>query len=224
MKIAGYSLAAITLLTAILLAGCSASSINDSSNAYALKSLEAFAPEQRYVIAVLPFEFKGGQNEFQGVGNRLVDMAVVELFNTKRFRIVERSRIDAVLGEISLGQMGITESQMADKIGKQVGAEMVMVGSITSVRPIQAKDTVGVAWRETRGFEVSLQGRLIDITRGEVVAVGQATESEAQTVSVAMGAQTGSIAPEETLLDKAVEKALKVLVNDFASNVAPKNS
>ena len=59
-------------------------------------------------------------------------------------------------------------------------------------------------------------------TRGEVVAVGQATESEIQTVSVAMGAQTGSIAPEGTLLDKATEKALRVLVNDFAGNVTPK--
>lgn len=209
------------MLAAGLLLGCS-SSHNGNGASVTLKQLEPFAPEHRYVIAVLPFEFKGVQAEYRGMGTRLVDMAVVELFNTRRFRIVERSRIDAMLNEISLEQMGITESQFADRIGKQVGAEMMLVGAITSIRPIQTRDTVGLAWRETRGFEVSLQGRLIDITRGEVVAVGQATESEAQTVSVAMGAQTGSIAPAETLLDKATEKALKVLVNSFAANIIPK--
>jgi len=189
-----------------------------------LPQLTPFAAQERYIIAVLPFEFKGGKSEYQDVGNRLVDIAIVELFNTRRFRLVERSRIDAVIEEIQLGQMGVTESAMADRIGKQVGAEMVMAGAITSIRPIMAKDTVGLAWRETRGFEVSLQGRLVNIAKGEIIAVGQATGSEAQTMKVAMGAQTGSIAPDQALLDKAIEKAVKALVNDFAGNVIPKSS
>jgi curli biogenesis system outer membrane secretion channel CsgG len=112
---------------------------------------------------------------------------------------------------------------MADQIGKQLGAEMVMIGAITSIRQIKSKDTVGIAYMNTSGYEVGLSGRLVDIAKGELVAVGQANGVEQQTVKVAMGAQAGSIDPEETILDKAFEKALQELVNDLAANVIPKS-
>ena len=37
---------------------------------------------------------------------------------------------------------------MIVQIGKQLGAEMVMIGAITSIRQIKSKDTVGIAERE----------------------------------------------------------------------------
>ena len=55
------------------------------------------------------------------------------------------------------------------------------------------------------------------------MAVAQATAIEQQTEKVAMGGQTGSRDQEETILDKAFEKALKVLVNDLANNVISKS-
>jgi len=153
----------------------------------------------------------------------LIDITVVELFNTKRFRIVERSRIDAVLDEIKLSQQGITEDKMASEIGKQVGAEMVSIGVLTAIKPIKKRDTVGIASIVAEGFEVTLQGRLIDISRGEVIAVGQADGVEIHKERMAMGAKTGSIAPEETLLNRALEKAVKILVNKFAFQMGPKS-
>ncbi|MBU0482741.1 MAG: CsgG/HfaB family protein [Proteobacteria bacterium] len=211
----------LTTLLCLLLAACNTS----TSTAPTLKQLAPFAAENRYIIAVMPFEFKGGveeQEKYGAFGSRLIDKAMVELFNTKRFRVVERSRISAVLGEIKLGQAGVVASEMAAQVGKQVGAEMVFIGSITSIRQIVSKDTVGIAHMNTRGFEVGMSGRLVDIALGELVAVGQATAGEEQTIKVAMGAQSGSIDPDETLLDKAFEKALTALINDLAANISPK--
>lgn len=211
----------LVTLFCLLLVACNTT----TSNAPTLKQLEPFIPESRYVIAVMPFEFKGGMEEQKmllGSESKLIDMAMVELFKTKRFRVVERSRINAVLSEIQLGQTGVVASEMAAQIGKQVGAEMVMIGAITSIRQIVSKDTVGIAYMNTRGYEVNMSGRMVDIARGELVAVGQAAASEQQTVKVAMGAQSGSIDPDETLLDKAFEKALTALINDLAANISPK--
>lgn len=210
----------LLILVTILISSCSGYT---SPPPAVLKQLEPFPAAERYVIAVMPFEFKGEQEAYKNVGDKLIDMAMIELFKTERFRVVERSRISAVLNEIQLGQSGIVASEMANQIGKQLGAEMVLIGAITSVRQIKGKDTVGIAYMDTSGFEVSLAGRLVNIAKGELVAVGQATAIEQQTVKVAMGAQTGSMDPEETILDKAFEKALKVLVNDLADNVVPKS-
>jgi len=187
-----------------------------------LEQLTPFRAEDRYIVAVLPFQFKGEQEGYGSLGDKLVDITVVELFNTKRFRIVERSRIDAILDEIALSQKGVTEDKMASEIGQQVGAEMVLVGVLSAIKPFKKRDTIGVASIVAQGFEVTLQGRLIDLAKGEVVAVGQASGMEVQKEHMAMGAKTGSVAPEEALLNRALEKAVKQLVNEFASQVDPK--
>lgn len=210
----------VLIMAAMLVSSCSGYT---SPPSVVLQELAPFSAPERYVIAVMPFEFKGEQQTYQNIGDKLIDMAMIELFKTKRFRVVERSRISAVLNEIQLGQTGIIASDMANQVGKQLGAEMVMIGAITSIRQIKSKDTVGIAYMNTSGFEVSLSGRLVNIAKGELVAVGQSAAIEQQTVKVAMGAQSGSIDPEETILDKAFEKALKILVNDLAGNVVPKD-
>jgi len=219
MKLSKSLACCVLIIAALFIASCS----GYTSEPVALKQLAPFAAEERYVIAVMPFEFKGDQEEYRQNGDKLMDMAMVELFKTKRFRIVERSRINAVLNEILLSQAGVIANDMADQVGKQLGAEMVMIGAVTSIRRIKSKDTVGIAYMNTSGFEVGLSGRLVDIAKGELVAVGQANGIEQQTVKVAMGAQSGSIDPEETILDKAFEKALQELVNDLAANVIAKN-
>lgn len=187
-----------------------------------LKQLTPFEPEQRYIAAVLPYQFKGEQAEYGNLSDKLIDMTVVELFKTKRFRIVERSRIDATIEEIKLSQQGVTEDKLANEIGKQVGAEMVLVGVLSAITPIKKRDTVGVASILAQGFEVALQGRLIDISKGEVIAVGQANSVEIHKEHMAMGAKTGLIDSEETQLNRALEKAVKILVNDIASQVQPR--
>ncbi len=124
-----------------LLFSCSTSSIQNTE--IELKPLSPFQMNDRYITAVLPYQFKGEQEQYGHLSDKLIDITVVELFNTKRFRIVERSRIDAILGEIQLSQQGITEDKMASEIGKQVGAEMVFIGVLSAIKPIKKKDTVG---------------------------------------------------------------------------------
>jgi curli biogenesis system outer membrane secretion channel CsgG len=120
--------------------------------------------------------------------------------------------------------MGIISEETAKQIGKHLGAEMVLVGSLTAVRPIKKRDSMGSSmWRETRGYEISLQGRLTDIVRGEIIAATKATGMEAQQEKMAFGAKTGIIAPDETLLNKAMESAVKILVQKLAGQIIPKS-
>ena len=210
------------LVVVLLLAACSTASTQ--STEVDLQKLAPFAFEQRYLTAVLPFEYKDENKEYSDTIASLSDMAMAEMFKSKRFRIVERSRIDAVLGEVSLSQSGVTQQNLADKVGRQLGAEMVLVCSVAAIKAIEARDTVGIAWIESKGFEVTLHGRLVSILHGEVIAMGEASGTEINKLKVAMGATTGEMAPDDTLLKRAMEKAVKILVHDFASQLSAKKS
>ncbi|MEJ2201148.1 MAG: CsgG/HfaB family protein, partial [Desulfuromonadaceae bacterium] len=209
MKLPFYTRLATGLILFLSLSACVSSG---RSPEVALEPLAPFSYQQRQVIAVLPFEYTGEQEDYGKFSRKLDDLAIVEIFNSKRFRVVERSRIDAVLQEVRLGQAGITNDEIAYQVGQQLGAEMVLVGSLSSIKAIHDRDSLGIAVSEAKGIEISLQGRLIDVVKGEILAVGNSTGVEIQKSKVAMGASTGVIAPEATLINLALEKAVKNLV------------
>lgn len=212
-------IAALAVL--LLLAACGPTIENDAP---ALRELSPWPFANRYLTAVFPFAYHGTDEKMAAYAGGLADMCVDEMFRSKRFRIVERSRIDAVLKEIGLSQAGVIDESRAGDIGKQLGAELILVGSVEEIRPLGKKDSIGIAWKESRGFEVSLKGRLIDVTRGEVVAVARATAREVQTRKVALGTSTGGIAADKTLITRAMEKAAAALINDLAADAPMKKA
>ncbi len=189
-----------------------------------LTRLAPYPFARRYLTAVFPFTYAGRDEDLTDFTKVLPDLCVDEMFRTNRFRIVERSRIAAVIKEIGMAQYGVIDAAQADRIGKQLGAELILVGSIEAIKPISKKESVGIAWKESKGFEISLKGRLIDITRGEVIAVARAEAREVQTRKVAMGTSTGEIAPNKTLINRALQKAAAILINDLAANTPKKTA
>jgi len=189
-----------------------------------LGPVSSFPIAQRYVIAAVPFQYKAEQEQYKSLSNKLVDLTIDELLKTGRFRVLERSRIDAILQEIQLSQMGIIDEAVANQIGKQLGAEMVLVGILTAIKPIKKRDSLGIVWQETSGFEVSLQGRLINIKTGEIVVTAKATGMESQQKKMAFGAKTAVAVAEETLLNRAAETATKILIHNLSSQISPKTN
>jgi len=183
--------------------------------------LSPFAFSDRYVIAVMPFTFKAEKEEYRTSTSKLEDLVIDQLLKTGRYRVVERSRMAAVLKEISLEQMGIVDGASAGRIGKQLGAELILVGQLTAVKPVGDRDSLGIMYRERKGFEVTLQARLIDSRLGEVVASATASGREVQEHKVALGATTGGLSPDETLFNTAAEKAIIQLVHDISVGLAP---
>jgi tetratricopeptide (TPR) repeat protein len=81
----------------------------------------------RMSISVLPFEKKG---ERSISGNAVYESFVSALVNQKRFRIIEREKLEEVLSELKLSKTGIADPDTASKIGKIVVAEAIMTGII----------------------------------------------------------------------------------------------
>jgi TolB-like protein len=84
--------------------------------------------QAKTTIAVLSFEAK---NVGQATAEAVSDIISTELFNTKRFRVIERQAINKVISELQFQMTGVTDMSQAVEIGKMLNAEKVVVGTVS---------------------------------------------------------------------------------------------
>lgn len=79
-------------------------------------------------LAILPI--KGTvSNTFVVDQDNLMQDITTAFMNTKKFTLVERSQLQAVLGEGKFQNSGLVDDASAAELGKQLGVKFVMVGS-----------------------------------------------------------------------------------------------
>ena len=84
-------------------------------------------------IAVIEFEGLGiSQIEAKALTNRLRD----ELVKTGKYTVIERGRMEEILKEQAFQQTGCVSSECAVEVGKLLGVENIITGSISKVGTI----------------------------------------------------------------------------------------
>jgi TolB-like protein len=84
---------------------------------------------ERLSIAVLPFESKGIGGALGNID--LLDKLIAGFVNTNRFKVIERAQLEKILEEQKLGLSGILDASTAAQIGKGIGVDAVVCGSVT---------------------------------------------------------------------------------------------
>lgn len=84
-------------------------------------------PEQS--IAVLNFRNLGGNAGFDPLTKGLADMVITDLSQVKALTVIERSRMQALMEEMGLGQSGLVNEQTAPRVGRLLGVKKVLQGS-----------------------------------------------------------------------------------------------
>jgi TolB-like protein len=105
---------------------------------------------ERMSLTVFPFEQEG---KVSPPGLVFQDNLIDALVNQKRFRVLERDRLDVILKEQKLSRTKLFDSRTAIKIGRLAAAQTLITGSIVETRT---------------GIEVV--GRLIDTETSEILA------------------------------------------------------
>lgn len=195
--------------------------------------------QDRPRIAVLDFEFAstgitssalswyGSLGPSQGVS----DMLTTKLVQDGYYTVVERSRIEAILAEQNLGESGRIDASTAAQIGRILGVDAVVIGSITRFNLEEGRSgtsVLGVSVGGRRGTaEVQLTARLVSTTTAEILAVAQGSGTGRQggnSVSV-LGLFTNSsdTSGADQILSQAAEAAVIQLgeeLNSQAPNLA----
>jgi curli biogenesis system outer membrane secretion channel CsgG len=147
----------------------------------------------KQTVAVLPFE-----NKVQNVprsfnlGEGFTEMLITELLKTKRYILVERTAIQEIIKEQSLGQSGLVRQETAPRTGGLAGAQFLIKGAVTEFKYAASGGGAGLMFKgfnidsETKSAHVGVDVRIIDARTGQIV-----TSHRAQAKADASGFKLG---------------------------------
>ncbi|MFA6092647.1 MAG: CsgG/HfaB family protein [Elusimicrobiota bacterium] len=196
------------LAAALVLVGCT--------------TIKEYPFEQRRLAAVMPFAFTAAQKEFAPHASGLADGLAGALVRTGRLRLVERARVDAALQELQLQQSGITDSAAAAKVGKQLNAGAVVLGSVTSISVREEGRSVKIAEKTTRYVDVEVEARIVDVETGELLGSGRAIGKAESAEKHAFGGKVGQLASADALVQQALIGVCEDLARNMSKSLPPK--
>lgn len=184
--------------------------------------------QSRLRLAVLSFENSGTGNYYWWYGNTNAAEGVSDLLTNKlvqsgRYTMIERSRIDAVLQEQNLAQSGRIDPGTAAQIGRILGADAVVIGSITRFNLDERGGSGSVfgfgGSGRRRTAEVQLTARIVNTTTSEIVLAAEGTGSADQgsggfSVPI-IGGGSSSADNDNELLSDAAEAAVDQLTTQL---------
>ena len=196
---------------------------------------------QKKRVAVLNFDYGTVQSSVsaifgtnQDVGKGISDLLVQKLVQDGKYSVIERNALDKVLGEQNFSNSDRADSTTAAKIGKILGVDAVIMGSITQFGRDDKNTSVGGGALGGYGSKFGLGGvgkhnakavvgitaRLVDTSTAEILAAvtgtGQSTRSGTSLIGAGGGggnAGGGAVDMSstnfaDTILGEAVHQAV----------------
>lgn len=214
MMMKGMMQGVLVAVTAIL-AGCAGSSaqvVSSTGQAPTIREAQQ-APihgEQRR-IAVNRFDMRAGPD----LGPALADFLVDSLFNSGRFIVLERARLDDVRAEQALQSSVEFRADTAAEVGQFEGAELLVQGTVVAFEP-SCKGMSGLLAGSGTAC-ITLNLRIIDVVSGRVVnaTTVEATSRSSQVGfffargALPVGLGVYNRTPMETALRNAMETAVQ---------------
>jgi len=113
----------------------------------------SFLPGQtRKRVAVMNFDYATVQSSVaaifgtnQDIGKGIADLLVDKLVNDGTYSVIERKMIDKIIAEQNFSNSDRADATSAAKIGKLLGVDAIIIGSITQFGRDDKKTTVGGA-------------------------------------------------------------------------------
>jgi len=112
------------------------------------------------------------------LGDAAADVFVTAMLESGRFSLIERQKVDEILLEQDLGATGRITPQTAARIGKMLGADLILTGSISEFSIRRTGGGIGrISVGVTTG-KVRLQARLVNTTSGEIMVAADESNSK----------------------------------------------
>ena len=199
----------------------------------ATKIIVAQARAERKRVAVLDFDFASTSSTgyyygWLGIGpaKGVSDLLTNALVKDGTYIVLERSKVEQILKEQNFGASGRVDASTAAQIGKILGADAVIIGTITQFNLEQSKSGgsiggflgIGANTEKNKAF-VQVNSRLVSTTTGEILAVaegeGNASKSGGGSfLGISGGSSTDNT---DTLLSTAAESAIVKMSSELVT-------
>ena len=199
--------------------------------------------QQKKRVAVMNFDYATVQNNIsaifgsnQDVGKGIADILVDRLVSDGVFSVIERKELDKILSEQNFSNSDRADASTAAKIGRVLGVDAIIIGSVTQFGRDDKKTSVGGGavsdrlgrfgiggvQRSQATAVVQVTARMINTSTAEILASAQGHGEETRNGTGILGAGGGGSAGggaydmrssnfANTILGAAVNKAVTEL-------------
>ncbi len=209
------------------------------------------APARRPRIAVLDFDYGTVQSYTStmfgsnvDVGKGITDLLITGLVKDGTFSIIERQALEKIMAEQNFSNSQRADPASAAKLGKLLGVDAIIVGSITQFGNETKKVGVGGGGGSWGGYglggighsnskaNVGITARIVNVETGEImgVAEGMGTSSRSSTSLLGGGGHGwnsgngnvnfGASDFQATIIGEATKMAVDKLTADIVSNAS----
>ncbi|MFH1763036.1 MAG: CsgG/HfaB family protein [Gemmatimonadota bacterium] len=188
---------------------------------------EAAAQAAKPRIAVLGFSNNSTFTYWgDNLGAAAADELTTQLVKSGVFTVVERSQVNAILEEQHFGLSGAVDAATAAQIGKILGVQAVLMGSVTQFSVDRKSGGLGSLRVTYTEAESRMDVRLVSTTTAEILAVA---EGQGKKRMGGLGWENFNFEREfdaglaQEALRPAVESAVETIVDqaDVLANLAP---
>lgn len=109
--------------------------------------------DSRVPVVVLYFDNNTASREYDVLQKGLADMLITDLSASEQLQVVEREKLESLVGELKLQKSKYFDASTAKKIGQMVGARYAVTGAFAAFEP-----------------ELRLDVRLLEVETSKVVA------------------------------------------------------
>lgn len=185
--------------------------------------LEPYPFNERHLLVVTSFNDETREKKFASLGTRIADQLINEIFQYNRYRLIERNQFKALLDELNFQQSGYLDKENASRIGKMLGAELMLVGSLTELSEKQKKRSVGFASTKKTVVNLAMEARVVLMETGEIVAISSWSGEQKKSRKQALMAVSENQSGIENLIDRALEEGIRHIAYEICRSAPRKN-
>lgn len=191
----------------------------------------ASAAEKKIRIAVMPLDMRQVKHWWTGnwdVGDGIAETITTELVNTGEFTVVERTQLQKVLDEQQLGKEGVLDPATAARVGKILGVQIMLLGTVTEFSLDTQKVNVPILGKVD--FTIArcvINAKMVSMETAEIMAAMKG-EGQFDRKGFALGGAFGDLQGlsfssrefRDHILGQATEVAAKEIVEQTVEKTA----
>ncbi|PCI36513.1 MAG: hypothetical protein COB53_09310 [Elusimicrobia bacterium] len=153
------------------------------------------------------------------LGSAASDILVTELVKTGRFVVVERDKLNKILGEQKLQASGAIDARTAVKVGKILGLDAIVTGSISEFGVKKEGSEYVIVQSKRQVAEAVVDIRIVDAETGQIIYADSGTgiAKNKKGSFLGLGGRGGY---DETIEGKALRQAIVQFIENIVSQVS----
>lgn len=198
-----------------LVAACGGKTVQKRETVIEPNRYPAKPMEQRKRIAVVTFDDKSQYGRGR-LGNAAADVLTGMLTRTQQFRVFERQQLAKVMDEQKLGGSGAVRADTAAQVGKLIGVQYVVLGTVVRYGQLQSSGNYVVYKQKRYEGNCTVEVRVVDTESGEIIysEPGEGHAEREYTKVLGAGESGGY---DETLAEDSLRAAISQMIDNLVA-------